>query len=469
MSQSQTHIGKAAVEHSPGQRAFQECNMTLSNDVIPANGDVGFAESVTGATGNVTPENHAAAPGATYIPTGIHVSLVGTFIILMLGVIYFAKEILLPVALAFMLTLTLSPVVRYFLRFRIPEWLSALAIVLVLVGGSAAGVYYLSGPVSGWIDGAPETGRKIRDKISGLRAPVDAAVNASKQVEEIAAASNDPSVQKVVLQQPGIVSRAADGIVSFGSMAGITIVLLFFLLASGKLFSEKLVRILPTMSEKKRAIRVVHAVEEEVSVYLLTIAAINAGLGVAIAGVTWSLGMPNPILWGLMAAILNFIPYVGAFIGISVVAIVALVSFDSPGLAMLPPALYFLCAIVEGQFMTPALLGKRLEMNTVVVFLAVAFWGWLWGVLGALMAVPILVSVRVLCDHFESLSSLGEFLAGPTPEEAEPTDTRAPAVAAPTPGPLDPTQPGAVSASISAAPPAPAQAVVSKRNTAAPA
>nr|MBA3476859.1 AI-2E family transporter [Lautropia sp.] len=403
--------------------------MTLPNDVIPTNRHPDSAESFTAVTGSVTAEAAAAASEASYIPAGIRVSLVGSFIILLLGAIYFAKEILLPVALAFMLTLTLSPVVRYLSRFRIPEWLSALVIVLALVGGSAAGVYYLSGPVRGWIDGAPETGRQIRDKIAGLRGPVDAAMSASKQVEEIAAASDDPSVQKVVLQQPGIVSRAADGAVSFVSTAGITIVLLFFLLASGKLFYEKLVRILPTLSEKKRAIRVVHAVEEEVSVYLLTITAINAGLGVAIAGVTWSLGLPNPILWGLMAAVLNFIPYLGALIGISVVAIVALVTFDSPGMALLPPALYFFCAIIEGQFMTPALLGKRLEMNTVAVFLAVAFWGWLWGVLGALMAVPILVSVRVLCDHFEGLSSLGEFLSGPTPEEAEPSEPRAPAVA----------------------------------------
>src|SRR5690606_7446562 len=230
------------------------------------------------------------------------------------------------------------------------------------------------------------------------------------------------TVQKVVVQQPGLLARAAGGAMSVGSTAAITIVLLFFLLASGRLFYEKLVRILPTMTEKKRAIRVVYAVEEEVSGYLLTISAINAGLGVVIASVMWAIGMPNPILWGVMAAALNFVPYIGALVGAAVVAIVALVSFDTPGAALLPPFLYFLCTTIEGQFITPALLGRRLEMNTVAVFLAVAVWGWLWGVLGALMAVPILVSVRVLCDHFESLSSLGEFLGGRVPEESEPEE-----------------------------------------------
>lgn len=378
-----------------------------------------------GAMALPTPDDRPAE-AATSNPTdtpvvqssAIRVSLVGSFVILLIGAIYFGKDILLPIALAFMLTLTLSPVVRFLARYRIPEAISALAIVLAVVGGSGVGIYYLSGPVSGWIDGAPQTGRQIRDKIESMRAPVDAAVSASKQVEDMASAA-DPSVQKVVVQQPGLLARAAGGAMSIATTASITIVLLFFLLASGRLFYEKLVRILPTMTEKKRAIRVVYAVEEEVSTYLLTITAINAGLGVVISSVMWFLDMPNPLLWGVMAAALNFIPYVGALVGVAIIAIVALVSFDTPGVALLPPGLYFLCTTIEGQFITPALLGKRLEMNTVAVFLAVAVWGWLWGVVGALMAVPFLVSVRVFCDHFEGLSSLGEFLSGRPPEEVE--------------------------------------------------
>ena len=367
--------------------------------------------------------NGAEPPVLTLrLPTSVRVSLVGSFFILLVGALYYGKEILLPIALAFMLTLTLSPVVRYLAKYHIPEVVSALAIVLGVVGGSAAAIYYLSGPVSGWIDGAPQTGRQIRAKIEAMRAPVDAAVNASKQVEEMTSGNNDPTVQKVVVQQPGLLARAAGGAVSLGSIATITIVLLFFLLASGRLFYEKLVRILPTLTEKKRAIRIVYTVEEEVSAYLLTISVINAGLGVVIGGVMWALDMPNPILWGLMAAALNVMRYIGALVGVCVVAVVALVSFDAPSAALMPPALYFLCTLVEGQFITPALLGKRLEMNTVAVFLAVAVWGWLWGVLGALMAVPILVSVRVMCDHIESLSAFGEFLGGRIPEEPEPAE-----------------------------------------------
>ncbi len=375
-----------------------------------------------------------ASPGATRetrlplrLPAAIRFSIIGIFIILLVGAVHFAKEILLPVALAFMLTLTLSPVVRFFARFRIPEVVSSLAIVLALLGSAVTGVIYLSGPVSGWIDGAPQTEWQIRRKLASMRGPVDAAVNASKKVEEITSGTSDPQVQKVVVQQPGLISRLADGALAVVSIAGVTLVLMFFLLASGRLFYEKLVRVLPTLTEKKRAIRVVNAVEEEVSVYLLTISVINVSLGVAIAGVMWTLGMPNPILWGVMAAGLNFIPYVGALIGVGVVAVVALVSFDSVGSAMVAPALYFACTTIEGQFVTPALLGKRLEMNAVAVFVSVAGWGWLWGVPGAMMAVPFLVSLRVMCDHFPELSAVGEFLSGRTMEDDDPsTDDTAP-------------------------------------------
>ncbi len=343
--------------------------------------------------------------------------LFGIFLILAIGAVVLAKMILLPIALAFMLTLTLSPVVRFLSRYRIPTFVSAGLIVLTVVGALGAGVFYLSGPVKGWIDGAPEAGRRIEEKLSALRRPVDAAVSASKEVEKITR-TEDPSVQRVQVQQPGLLSLAAGNIAAILGTLGVMFVLLFFLLGSGRLFYEKLVRVMPTMTEKKRAVRIVQTVEDEVSRYLLTIAIINAGLGVAIAVAMWSVGLPNPVLWGVMAAGLNFVPYVGAIAGVAVVSLVSLVSLESPASTLLVGGLYFGLTTIEGQFITPALVGRRLEMNTVAVFLAVAIWGWLWGVPGVLMAVPFLVSLRVFCDHFEGLSSLGEFLASRPPADA---------------------------------------------------
>jgi predicted PurR-regulated permease PerM len=192
---------------------------------------------------------------------------------------------------------------------------------------------------------------------------------------------------------------------------GVTLILLLFLLASGDMFYEKLVKSLPTLTDKKRGVRIARTVQREVSRYLLTISLINTGLGAVIAAGMLAIGMPNPVLWGVLAALLNFIPYLGSLLGIVLVGLVALVSFDAIWPALLAPLIYLACTAVEAQLVTPLVIGRRLEMNPVVIFLAIAFWGWLWGIVGALIAVPLLVILKVFADHVESLSAAGEFLS----------------------------------------------------------
>lgn len=381
----------------------------------PARSEV--SGGVPGEVFDEAPTESPPSPAAPPVPahgSSASIYLGGILLILSIGAIYVAKTILLPVVFAFMLTLTLSPVVRFLARHRVHESVSALLVVACFVGVVATGAYSLSGPLSGWVDGAPSLRFEIERKFDRMREPIAAVVGASEQVERIAR-TDSPAVQTVVVRERGLLGLLADNAFSALTIGGITVVLLFFLLASGRMFYEKLVRVLPTLAEKKRAIRVVHAVEAEVSRYLLTITAINCTLGVVIGIAMWALGMPNPALWGVMAALFNFVPYVGALVGVAVVAVVALVSFDSLSSPLLVAAVYWVCTLVEGQFVTPSIVGRRLEMNTVAVFLAVAFWGWLWGVPGALMAVPLLVCLRVLCEHFEGLAKLGEFLGGPIP------------------------------------------------------
>jgi predicted PurR-regulated permease PerM len=132
---------------------------------------------------------------------------------------------------------------------------------------------------------------------------------------------------------------------------------------------------------------------------------------VAVGTGMFLIGMPNPVLWGVIAALLNFIPYIGALLGVALVALIAFVTFDTIWMALLAPFIYLTCTTIEGQIVTPLILGRRLEMNTVAIFLAIAFWGWLWGIAGALIAVPLLVTVKVFADHVEGLAALGEFLA----------------------------------------------------------
>ena len=173
---------------------------------------------------------------------------------------------------------------------------------------------------------------------------------------------------------------------------------------------EKLLRVLPTLSDKKTALRIVYDVEREVSTYLLTVTAINAGLGVALAITFQFLGMPTPFLWALFAFILNFIPYIGPIAGVTLAGLVSTVMFDSLSFALLPPLVYAGFIGIETQIVTPLFLSRRLQLNSVSILLALAFWAWAWGIAGVIVAVPLLVTLRVFCSHLESLADIGEFL-----------------------------------------------------------
>ena len=306
----------------------------------------------------------------------------------------------------------LRPIVRFLQKRGISPEFSALVLVILIVSGFAAGTFFLSGPVSHWINSAPAISQRIQQKLAAFRTPVDAVVRASEQVATFTEGVSSSQVQKVVLQQPGILSKTAGSLFGGLSMAAVTFVLLLFLLASGTMFYEKMIGVLPTFSDKKRALTIAYDVEREVSHYLLTITMINMGFGLFIAVAMSIIGMPNPVLWGVAAALLNFVPYIGAVAGIVMVGLVSLISFDAISYAVIPPLIYTLAAVLEAIVITPILLGRRLELNPVAIFIFVALWGWAWGIVGAIIAVPLLVAVKVFCDHFDGLTSFGEFLSG---------------------------------------------------------
>jgi predicted PurR-regulated permease PerM len=200
--------------------------------------------------------------------------------------------------------------------------------------------------------------------------------------------------------------------------------LLLFLLASQDSFLRSLVRVLPRLREKKLAVEVLRGIEREISRYLMTITLINLGLGAAIGVAMQLLGLPNPYLWGAMAALFNFIPYVGAICGAAIVGLVALLQDGVEAYALAVPATYLALSGIEGMLVTPAIVGRRLRLRPVVVFLGVLAWGWLWGIAGALLAIPMLVVLNILCRHVEPLQPLGEFLSE-APARAEPGATEA--------------------------------------------
>ena len=327
---------------------------------------------------------------------------------------YFAKEVFLPLMMATLLALTLSPLVRALHRVGLAPAVSATAMILVLAAAVGGAALLVSGPVSGWISDAPKLEAELQQKLHALATSVAVVQKASDQVDKIAAGAADPEVQKVAVQSPGLLTVAVSNVASVLATTLVTLVLALFLLASGDLFYVKLIDAFPRFGDKKRALRIVYGIERSVSPYLLLATAINAALGVVIGTGMWAIGMPLPLVWAFVAFFLNFLPYIGPLLGAGLAGAVAVVSFDHLGHAALAPIIYLTATSIEGQFITPVILGRQLELNTVSVFVTVVFWGWLWGIAGALMAVPFLVCLKVICDNVDSMNTLGNFLSAAT-------------------------------------------------------
>jgi len=346
-------------------------------------------------------------------------ALKGLLALAVLYTAYFAQVILLPLSLAVLLTFLLSPAVRAMKRWRLPEPAGAAILVLGLAGAFVCAVYLLFDPGKRWIESAPQVLRQAEYKLNGVKKSVQQVTEAAAKVEEIASVDGrKPNGTQIVTTEPRLASRVLAGTQSVLPSVAATIVLLYFLLASGDMFLRKLVRVTPGLDRRKRTVCITRAIQTNLGRYLITVSCINAGLGLVTGVMLHLLGMPNPLLWGVMVATLNFMPYVGAAVSLVVLTVVAFLTFDGLGQIVAVPATFFILTAVEGQLLTPVLTGRRLMLNPVAIFLSMLFWGWLWGVVGALIAVPILMVVKVLCDHVKSLAPIGEFLGGKEPSQA---------------------------------------------------
>lgn len=347
-------------------------------------------------------------------------AITGLFILVSIYAIYLAKPILMPVVAAVVLYIVLWPLVRLLARLRVPTPLGAAIVVSGLLSLAATGVYFLADPAAAWLAQAPKVLSQVQAKI---RAPVEELNKARQQVEGLVegrrgsrAVPPTEAGMKVGVVNAAIVVLGT--VQEVGVTLLITIALLFLLLSSGTMFQEKLVRSLPRFRHKKAAVAITNQIQRDISAYLATVSLINAGLGLAIGLGLYAIGLPNAVLWGTMAALLNFVPYIGFVIGTTVVFVVGLLTFDTLTAALMPPLVYIVCNAIEANAVTPILLGRRLTLNAVVVFLAVLIWGWLWGVAGALLAVPLLAVMKVIADRVDGLGGLSEFLGGREPAGA---------------------------------------------------
>lgn len=352
-------------------------------------------------------------------------------VLAVLVTVFFTRDLLLPILLGFLLALTLRPVARAMVGAGLPNAIAATILVLSAMIATVTIIAGSAGTVAMWSDEIPRMGTEIRFKLSGMTQAVEDVRTATQEVEGM---TGSDGTQTVVLQKPGLIDAAFSTFLKTGATLIVTFVLALLVLASGDMYYRKVVQAFQTLSDKKRALNTIYDIERRVSRYLLTITIINAGLGVAVAAYLAALGMPNAYVWGIAAALFNFLPYIGGFIGSILVAAFALVQFDSVGYALLAPLGYQFLTAVEGQFLTPWLVGRRLSLNPVAVFLTVGLWAWLWGIPGALIAVPVLVVLKVICENFDTLRTVGIFLSGSDDTAAPASETPAAKDAVPSPG-----------------------------------
>ncbi len=356
--------------------------------------------------------------------TVVPLAVIGIFLIGFVYFIYFARPFLMPVVLALLLNFLLKPLVGFLARIKIRETFGALVVMLIFFGILAFAVSRLTEPATDWVKKAPENMRKVETKIRRLIRPATQLTQAAAAVTQMATTgtTNDPVQEGPVqpeakqpslvenVRQPYIVEGALSYTKSFLAGTLETIVLLYFLLASGDLFMRKLVKVLPTSQNKKKAVEIGNELQQNISTFLFTITVINTGVGLLVGLAMKLVGMPNPVLWGILAGLLNFIPYFGPITGVAVLSVAGFVTFDSMAMALLPPVIYLTLHALESNLFTPMILGHRLTLNPVMIFISLIFWTWIWGIPGALLSVPILMILKIFCDHFKPLAPFGEFM-----------------------------------------------------------
>lgn len=335
------------------------------------------------------------------------------FLIALVVVLYgaaWAKPILVPLLLSVLVALMLAPAVRVLSNWYVPRTLAALLVVLAAIAGVVTTGALLLEPATEWTERAPQALRRLEFRLSEIRKPIEAASAATDKLlgGGTAASPAAPSpvstgasraVATVVEQTPAMIT----GIVA-------TVFLVFLLLAHGDRLLRKCVELTPGLSAKKDLVAGTREAQRELSRYLLTVTLINLGLGAATALALYLAGIEDALLWGGVAALLNYAPYVGSFVTASILLLVGFAEQSTLAGAMIAPGLFVALNLIEGQVVTPLLVGRRLELDPILIVLSLLVLGWLWGVAGVLLAVPLLAATRVIAMRMDRSGRWGLWL-----------------------------------------------------------
>lgn len=318
--------------------------------------------------------------------------------LLLLGVLYtlyLARSLVLPIFIALLFAALLQPLVNRLHRLKIPDAVGAAIVVLVCLSIVAGGIYYLASPASTWLNRAPAVLGQAQAKVNALKKPLQKAQEATERLGKMTELGGEQE-GKIVIKGESVTKQLVGGASSFLTHVVVVVILVYFLLAQGRAVLGSITSTLPDHEQAARFGSFLVQLQTNISAYLGTYAIINLGIALIVSLIMLVLGVPNPLLWGVVAGCFNFIPYLGPAATFGIISLVSLLSFDTLGRIVLPPLAYIALTTLEGNFITPTIMGNRLEMNPLIVFISILFWGWVWGVPGIFLAVPILVGLKIL-------------------------------------------------------------------------
>lgn len=361
------------------------------------------------------PVGSASAEGDAARPRS-NVPLIVLSTLAVFAAMYIARDIVIPLVFAVLLALLLRPAMRRMRALHLPDMGSALILITAVVLVFSIGVLRLAGEGQKWLAQAPRTVERVQQMLPTQSGPIENIQKTTKAVENLAQ-SNDGEEPVRVKMESQDTAYAFLGVSShFLGSAVIVFVVAFFLLAFSDTLLRQAIATRGPFHEKRHIVEGLHHVETGISRYLVTITVINAGLGVATGIAMWVLGIPNPVLWGVMAATLNYVPHVGAMVCMIVLFFVGSVTHGSIGHGAVAAGTFLALTSLESYLITPMVLSRSLQLSPLAVILAILLFGWMWGVAGGLIAAPLLTMVKIVCDQFESLRGAAAFLGGTEPE-----------------------------------------------------
>lgn len=351
--------------------------------------------------------------------------------IALIFVLQWTQPVLIPVVIGILVAYAIEPVVSGLARVRVPRAVGAAIALILVMGVLGLGVYGLSGQVLQIVRQVPEAAQRVRERVRqrdrnpGALGEVQKAATELQKTAEVAAQQPEPKrepgdarvpVQKVEIVEPAFDARSylywgGMNLIGAAGQFAVILFLVYFFLVTGDMYKRKIVKIAgPALWQKKLTVQILDEINDQISSFIRVQVITSAIVGAATAAALWYLGMQQYIVWGLLAGIFNSIPYLGPVIVSGGLAIVAFMQFDSVSKTLTVCSVAFLITSLEGFLLTPAMMSRAARMNPVAIFVGLLFWSWIWGVWGAVLAVPMLMMIKAVCDHIEDLQPLGELL-----------------------------------------------------------